>query len=119
MLVRISHKPCIEHVVVILTVVKTDKPILKKILDVMRCRVNQLNRSLVLTGCLVNHNKQIREYLNIEKYNRLFGVLVLGGLIRLELHLCKLLDAVVRVMRTLGCKYKDVVSHVAHVILKT
>ena len=116
--VVVSDKPCVQDVIVVLTVVESDKSELDKLLYLSSRRVDEFYRSYV-SFRLVHHYEEIRENLDVVKHKRLFGGDRIGRLLRLELHLRQLLNTIIRVMRAFCRKYQYVVSHIAYVILKT
>ena len=74
-LVRCTEHTGIEHVVIVFAAVETDEPILNKLLDVLRSRVNHTNDFLVFAPVLPVDKEQVRKHLTVKEHNRRLVVL--------------------------------------------
>ena len=104
--------------VVVLAVVEADQPILCQALDLSRCRIHHAVYRPLL-GKLPVHEQQIREHLNVEKYQWRFlsrRDLPLNIILRLEMHLGYDFQTGLRLIGAAGSEPQDCIPHVIHII---
>ena len=119
LLIRVAHDTTVEDMVVVPAVVESDKPLLTKIGDLVRSRVDH-PLDLVGPPYLPVHKEQVREYLNVINDRGIIVRLLIGLLMvapRGERHLLHQLDAVVGLMRGLHGERENLLPHVRHVVV--
>ena len=106
--------------VIVTTAVESNQLELDEFLDLFWLGIDHADNLLTSTLYLPVHQKEIREYLHIVEYDRLVPIFSrLGGFFRLKSHLVDQLDAIVRLIGTVGREYEDCISHIRHIIVKS
>ena len=113
LLIRITHKPCIQNMIVIPAAVESDKAEFQQLLNLSRCGVNHPDNRLPLTGNFPVDQKQVWEHLNVVKDDTcLIVVRTLRNIIGLKLHLVHQLDTVISLVGAVGRKRQNRITHV-------
>ena len=117
LLLRVAHQTGVEDMVVVPAAVEPDEAEFHQLLDLLGLRVNHPHDGLVGALDLPVHQEEVREYLHVVEHQFRIVVFhcrpVFGGF---ERHLVYQLDAVFRLIGTVGRKGQDGVTHVGHIV---
>ena len=118
LLVVETNEPCVKHMVIVLAVIKTNKPILKQGLDIRGRRINHFYDLLLFTLEFPAHDKQVRKHFTVEEYNWCIRSdwSIIFTVFRLEVHDTNFLHTVFCIMTTTSSKSSNDVTHVANII---
>ena len=106
--------------VIVTTAVESNQLELDEFLDLFWLGVDHADNLLASTLHLPVHQEEVREYLHIVEYDWLVPIFSrLGGFFRLKSHLIDQLDAIVRLIGTVGRECEDRIAHVRHIIVKS
>ena len=103
--------------IVIPAAVEADQPKFHQLLNFLGCRIDHPYNGLVTPLNLPIHQEEIGKYFYIVKYQ--FRIIILdrrGWVSGLKRHLVHQLDAVVRVVGTIGRKRQNGVAHVGDIV---
>ena len=105
--------------IIISTAIETHELKPHQFLNLRRTGVNHSNYRFIFALWLVVNKEQIREDLDIVKYqNSIVVIRILGRIIGLKLHLVDELDAIVPMISTVCAECKDSILHVTNIIFK-
>ena len=104
--------------VIVLAVIKTNKPILEQGLDIRGRRINHLYDLLLFTLEFPAHDKQVRKHFTVEEYNWCIRSdwSIIFTVFRLEVHDTNFLHTIFCIMTTTSSKSSNDVTHVANII---
>lgn len=106
--------------IIISTAIETHELKPHQFLNLRRTWVNHSNYRFIFSLWLVVNKEQIREDLNIVKYqNSIVVIRILGRIIGFKFHLVDELDAIVSMISTVCAECKDSILHVTNIIFKS
>ena len=116
--------PCVQHMIVVSSVVESDQSLAAEFADILRIGIDQrLHRMLLLiAGVLEADHEQVRKHLDIIECQNIGGSGMLRWLhavrfVRTELHVRHYLHTIILVMSGVHGEIKDIQTHVLDIIL--
>ena len=115
----VTEHGCVQDMVIIPAVIKPDQLIVEEFFNLTWFWINHSDARMSRPLNLPNNQEEVREDFDIEEYNWI--ILIRSNwicrIIRLEVHLCRKLQTVVRLICTLHGKVDHSVLHISNIIV--